>query len=148
MKLVHNIKISVFVRQGEDEQLIREHLLKLVPFSLEEQKLTLKRRKAVGFGERIIIIYELDLEKERHTNAFLESLREKLGGQQRAMLVAQENRLDDELFFYLRLDKQRLHQGEYLLTDGGECYHIRLSIAAFPKKKEVALEAVRKIFSP
>jgi len=146
MKLVHKIKISVFIRPEEDEQLIKEHLLRLMPFDLEEQKITLKRCKATGFNERTIIIYELDLEKERHTNAFLESLREKLNDQQRAMLVAQENRLDDELFFYLRLDKQKLHQGEHWLTDSGDCYHICLSIAAFPSKRGVAQEIVRKIF--
>lgn len=146
MKLVHNIKISVFARPEEDEQQIKEHLLKLVPFDLEEQKITLRRSKATGFSDRTIIIYELDLEKERHTNAFLDSLKEKLGDQQRALLVAQDNRLDDDLYFYLRLDKQKLHQGEYSLTDCGDCYHIRMSIAAFPSRREIAREVVRKIF--
>jgi RNA binding exosome subunit len=43
--------------------------------------------------------------------------------------------------------KQKLLNNELWITDCGECFHIRISIAAFPKKKEVALEVIKKIFS-
>jgi hypothetical protein len=147
MKLAHSIKVSVFIKSEENEVPVREKLLSLFPFNFEEEKLILNRSKAQGFNQRQIIIYEVNLEKERHTNAFLKFLREKLDEQQKEMLMHQENRLDEECNFFLRLDKQSLLNNSINITDCGECFHIRISIAAFPKKKEAALEVVKKIFS-
>ncbi len=146
MKFANRINISVFIKPEEDEARIAQALRSLLPFSLEEQKLSLKRSSVQGFSEKKIIICELELKKESHTNAFLKRLNEKLTEQQKDMLVLQDNRLDDECCFYLRLDKQRLLEGKYSLTDSGECYHIKMCIAAFPKKRECAKDVVRKIF--
>jgi len=162
MKLAHSIKVSVFIKTTdksvesvsqdlqkpeEDEALIKDKFISLFPFSLDEEKIFLKRSKARGFSQREIIIYEAELSKERHTNAFLKSLKEKLNEQQKEMLMRQENRLDDDCNFFLRLDKQSLLNNSFNITDCGDCYHIRISIAAFPKKKEAALEVMKKIFS-
>jgi len=146
MKYANRVKISVFVKPEEDEARIAEAMRSLIPFNLEEQKLILKRSTVQGFSEKKIIIYELELEKESHTNAFLKSLNEKLDERQKDMLILQDNRLDDECCFYLRLDKQKLLDGEYQLTNSGECYHIKMCIAAYPKKRECAKDVVRKIF--
>jgi len=147
MKLAHNIKVNVFIKPGEDEKLLREKFLGLFPFSLEEEKIAVARSTATGFNKREIIILEVMLEKERLTNAFLKSLNEKLDPAQRLMLIRQENRLDDNLDFFLRLDKQCLLNNQLNITDYGECFHIRISVAAFPRKVACALEVVKKIFS-
>jgi len=161
MKLANIIKVSVFIKTtdksvesvsqdlqkpGEDENSLKLKFLELFPFSLEEEKVLLKRSKATGFGQKEIIIYEVELDKDKHTNLFLKNLREKLDEQQRIMLVKQEDRLDVRLNFFLRLDKQSLLNGQYQVTDCGECFHIRISIAAFPRRREVALEVVKRIF--
>jgi RNA binding exosome subunit len=147
MKLAHNIKVNVFIKLGEDEKLLTEKFLGLFPFSLEEEKIAVVRNRATGFNKREIIILEVMLEKERLTNAFLKSLNEKLDPAQRLMLIRQENRLDDNLDFFLRLDKQCLLSNQLNITDCGECFHIRISVAAFPRKRACALEVVKKIFS-
>ena len=160
MKLANIIKVSVFIKTtdksvesvsqdlqkpGEDENSLKLKFLELFPFSLEEEKVLLKRSKATGFGQKEIIIYEVELDKDKHTNLFLKNLREKLDEQQRIMLVKQEDRLDVRLNFFLRLDKQSLLNGQYQVTDCGECFHIRISIAAFPRRREVALEVGKRI---
>lgn len=147
MRLANNIKASVFVKLGDDEAAVKKHLLNLFPFNLEEEKIVLQRRKAAGFNQKEIIILEVDLKKERHTNAFLNFFKEKLNEQQKEVLVKQENRLDDECNLFIRLDKNKLLNNEYWITDSGDCYHIRISIAAFPKKKEKARQVVEQIFS-
>ncbi len=147
MRLANHIKVSVFVITEDDEAAVKKHLLALFPFNLEEEKLVLKRSRASGFDQKEIVILEVDLEKERHTNSFLEFFKQKLNEQQKSVLVKQENRLDDECNFFIRLDKKKLLNNEYWITESGECYHIRINIAAFPKKKEKAEEVVRQIFS-
>ena len=147
MKLANSIKVTVFIKQGEDENSLRQKFLELFPFNLEDEKIALKKTKATGFNQKEIIIYEVGLCKDKHTNAFLKFLNSKLDEQQKKMLIMQENRLDDELDFFIRLDKESLLNNSFNITDCGECFHIRISIAAFPRKREVALDIVKKIFS-
>ena len=147
MRLANNIRVNVFVKPGDDEAAVKKHLLALFPFDLEQEKIVLQRSKALGFNQREIIILEVELKKEKHTNAFLNFLKEKLNEQQKSVLVKQENRLDDDCNFYIRLDKSKLLNNEYWITDSGDCYHIRISIAAFPKKKERARQVIDQMFS-
>lgn len=146
MRLANNIKVSVFVKTTDDEAAVKKHLLGLVPFDFEEEKLVLQRNKATGFNQREIIILEVDFQKERLTNKFLEFLKSKFNDQQKESILKQENRLDEECNLFIRLDKAKLLSGEYWITDKGDCYHIRISIAAYPKKREKAKEVVEKIF--
>ena len=147
--LAHNICLTVFCKPEDDIGLITKKLLFLVPFDLKKQKIELKKTNATGFNERKIIILEIHLEKEAHTNFFLTSLGKNLTDEQKLLITRQaESRLDDELKFFLRLDKSKLiNEDKLWLTDKGDCYHIKIKIAAFPKKKEVALKIVEKIFS-
>ena len=147
--LAHNIHITVFCKPEEDTKLIAKKLLFLVPFNLEEQKINLKKTKATGFNEKKITILEIYLEKESHTNLFLNNLIKNLTDEQKSLIKKQaDSRLDDELNFFLRLDKNRLiNENKPWLTDNGECFHIKIKIAAFPHKREVALKTLEKIFS-
>lgn len=147
MKLANNIRLSVFVKPEDDEAAVKKHMLALFPFDLEEEKIVLKRSRASGFNQREIIILEVDLEKERHTNAFIDFFKSRLNEQQKSMVVKQEDRLDEECNFFIRLDKEKLMNGECWITDSGDCYHIKISVAAFPKKKERAKQVVEQIFS-
>lgn len=144
---VNSIRISVFAKEGENELEIEEKLKSLVPFHLEQEKIRISRQTATGFNEKKIRILELILTKSRHTKAFIESLKAKLGDKQKELLLRQsESRLDSEQNFYMRLDKEKLLNGECWLTDSGNCYHIKIGIATFPKSKEKALEMIEDMF--
>ncbi len=144
MKLVHSVTLSTFVTTDENQQARKEQFLSLVPFDLEEEKLSLKESSATGVTGNKITILSLSFQKERLTNVFLHYLKENLSGAQKQQLIEQENRLDEELFFYLRFKKDTLPK--LVLTDGGDCVHCKLSMAAFPKKKEVARGIIKDIF--
>ena len=63
------------------------------------------------------------------------------------MLEQKESRLDEDLNFFVRIDKEKWIDGkEMFLTDSGNCFHIKILIAAFPKKRENALKIVEKMF--
>jgi RNA binding exosome subunit len=149
MKIAHNIKLSVFAYEEEDPEQIKATFLKLLPFDLEQEKLTLKDFTAQGFQERKIRIFEIVLEKERHTSKFLAHLKQNLDQDQRNLLLRQsESRLDQDLNFFIRLDKPNLMQdNKYWITDTGNCFHIRISIAAYPAKREAGLKVVEQWLS-
>ena len=151
MKLAHQIKLKVFSyeKNNEDDKLILDRFLELFPFDLKDQKIELKKTQAFGFNEMKITIFDVALTKEKHTKQFIENLiKNKDEGQKKLILSQLESRLDDNLDFFLRFDK-----GEYLknnnlrLTVSGNCFHVMMSVAAFPKKREIAVDIVKGFFS-
>lgn len=149
MKLLHNVKLSVFCKPEEDYALIKDAFRSLSGLDLKKEKLTLEEHKAKGFNERIIQSLELTLDRNRHTRFFIQHLNYLLDQNQKKTLISQiPSRLDDEMFFYVRLDKKSwVADKRALLTDSGSCFHIKLSIAAYPKRKDVAAGIVKKVFS-
>ncbi len=147
MKTAHNIKLSVFSYEsdGEDTEKIAGALTSLCPFDLEKEKLVINRTSAQGFKERKIIIMEIILKKERHTKKFLQHLKENISEEHINLIKSQiTSRLDEELNFFIRLDKPKLLENKFYLTDSGNCFHIRMSIAAYPANRVSALETVRQ----
>ena len=58
-----------------------------------------------------------------------------------------ESRLDKNLDLFLRFEKDTwINERKLVLTDSGKCFHLRISIAAFPKNREVALNVVKDLF--
>ncbi len=146
MKFANSAHIRVFLKENEEAARISDGLKIVAPFDYEKEKIKFQQQTATGFNEAKIRIFSITLEKERHISTFLKQLFGKLTGEQKSMLSRQkESRLDEELNFYIRLDKDKMNDGEFWITDSGNCYHITISIAAFPRKREVALEAVEKM---
>lgn len=148
MKSFTNITVSVFAKPEEDALKLKDGLLALIPLNLEEEALALEDKKVDGFNDRTIHIYSITLSKDRHVNAFIDFLLGKLNNQQRAQIANQaDTRLDAELVFFIRLDKDLWSQERVMqLTDTGNCYHLRLTVAAFPKRREIALDIATKVF--
>ena len=84
--LAHNINITVFCKPEEDAGTITEKLLFLVPLDFKKEKIELKKRTAIGFNEKKIIILEVYLEKESHTNFFLSNLTKNLTDEQKLLI--------------------------------------------------------------
>src|SRR3989338_1302617 len=143
MKLAHQIKAKVFSyeKNSEDDKLVLDTFLLMFPFDLKEEKIKLDKTNATGFGENKIAIFEVALEKEKRTSKFLENLAKNIDKDQKNLILAQlESRLDDNLDFFLRFGKSEyIENDKLILTDSGNCFHIMISVAAFPKKREIAL---------
>ncbi|MFC1800571.1 RNA-binding domain-containing protein [Nanoarchaeota archaeon] len=144
MKVAHNVKVNVFCHEGEDDCAILGKLLELFPFEIKKQ---LKKTRTTSHDDRHIDIFEVELIKDKEINAFFEFLVSKLSSEQKELLIKQINtRLDAELNFFLRLDKSKLLGGEYVITDSGNCFHVKILLAAYPKKREAGVELVKGIF--
>jgi hypothetical protein len=146
MKFAHFVGITVFGNKDEEDlEKIERTMAGLCPFDIEEH---LIRKKAIGFNEKEIMTYEIDLNKSGLVNKFIKNLMTKLDEDQKEMLKRQmERRLDERMHFYLRLEKEKLLEGKYYITDSGNCFHIKITIAAFPKKREIGLRIVSQMLS-
>lgn len=146
-KFANCIWISVFAKEDEPREEIEKALRELAGLDIEKEKIKFSCKTAIGFHEKKIKIMEIVLEKNRHINDFLKSLASNLNQEQKELLQRQaDSRLDDDFNFFLRLDKEKLLCREYWITETGNCYHIKMSIACFPKKRENALAAIKQIF--
>ncbi|MGV8162079.1 MAG: RNA-binding domain-containing protein [Candidatus Nanoarchaeia archaeon] len=149
MKLANHIHFRVFCTPEEEKEKIRTAFLSLIGYSKEElslEKIKYAETNAKGFSQKTIVIFEADLLKDRHCNKFLKNFKEKLTVEDRKLLVEQVNRLDDNLNFFVRLDKDSLFEEKYVLTDSGNCFHITMNIEAHPRRKDVAHKIVKQIF--
>ncbi|MBW2976975.1 hypothetical protein KY347_06025 [Candidatus Woesearchaeota archaeon] len=150
MRIAHQVRIKVFSyeKNNDNESLILNKLLQLLPFDIETEKILIGKSEAKGFNEKKIMVFEATLTKEKHTNKFLENLAESLDDGQKKLILSQlESRLDNNLDFFLRFDKNEyLKNNKLKLTGSGDCFHIEASIAAFPKKREIGLDILRKVF--
>ncbi len=149
MKYAHLIKLTAFSYEHENTENVTNAFLDFFPFDLDKHKIHLKITNATGFADNTIKILEATLSKDALINEFLQNLLGKLDdGQKKEILDQAESRLDSNLDFFLRFDKELWIDGRKLeLTDSGKCFHLKISIAAFPKKREVALNIVKELFS-
>tara|TARA_B100000315_G_C14530933_1_gene566121 strand:- start:202 stop:666 length:465 start_codon:yes stop_codon:yes gene_type:complete len=150
MKLAHQIKVKVFSyeKNDEDNKLILDKFLGFFPFDLKEHKIELKKINAAGIDEKKITIFEVALTKEKHISKFLPNLIENIDDENKKLILEQlESRLDDNLDFFLRFDKDEyIKDNKLKLIDSGNYFHIEISVAAFPKKRELALGIVKEVF--
>ena len=149
MKIAHSIKLNVFSYENENSGIILDSFLKLFPFNLGENKVTLKKTNAQGFNESTINIFEVILTKTNLINQFLDFILSNLNQEQKQTILSQlESRLDDNLDFFMRFDKDEWIKNNKLeLTDSGKCFHLKISVAAFPRKREVGLKIMRELFA-
>jgi len=152
MLYIHNAKITIFLKPedyiGNNEliQKVKEVIHKLLPIDFDKEKLSINEEIVESFENRKIKIYTLEFSKEAHTWTFIKTLKSLLREDQCKKLVEQKaTRLDEDLFFYIRLDKEAALKDVYELTDSGDCVHIKMHVAAFPKKKEAALKVVEEM---
>jgi len=153
MRYAHRITVTVFLKSedifedSDASDKIISSMKYLVPLDLEKEKINLNIINAEGFSGREIKIFEIMLLKESHTNIFLDNLKGLLGSDQISLLMSQRwSRLDENLDLFIRLSKAQLFEKKALLTDSGDCFHIRIGIAAFPRRRETALNIIEKIF--
>ena len=148
MKYAHLIKLKVFSNEHEDNKSILDAFLRFFPFNLEDNKVILNKTNATGFNEKKIIIFEAALTKSNLISQFLRNLLSNLDENQKNQILHQiDSRLDKNLDFFLRFDKDSwIDDKKLLLTDAGKCFHIRMSIVAFPKKREIALNVIKGLF--
>ncbi len=148
MKNFHSITASVFVKEKENLEKIKSTFLDFFPFDLQKEKIKIEIKKATGFEKKIITIFTIKLEKQKHIKNFTEKLFEKLKKLQIEQILEELNtRIDEKGIFYIRFDKESwIKDKKLFIIDEGNCFHMKFKIAAYPLTKPKAKEIMQKIF--
>lgn len=93
---------------------------------------------------KMIEIIEL---KETLINEILNNIKEKLGEEQNKIIVSQDDRVDEDCNLFIRLDKDKIKENQFILTESGNCVHFKIKLASYPNKKTNALKLVKGFFS-
>jgi RNA binding exosome subunit len=89
-----------------------------------------------------IIILSGVVSKKRYTKTFFNTLLEwtdldKLNGDL-------ERKMDEKGNWFLRFDKTDALDEKWTILDNGDSIHLKVKIAAFPAKKQIAVDKVRE----
>lgn len=148
MKLAHYVRIRVLCKDNENPKIIEKVFRKLIPFNLEEQKLKLEINTVKGVKENNITIMQVELKKDSHSSKFIKFISKSLSSDQKNLLINElDTRIDDKNHIYIRLDKEKLLNNEFIITDNGNCFHITICLACYPSTKENAIKLAKNVFS-
>lgn len=148
MRQFHSVKVRVFVKWGEDAAAIEDGLLLLFPFDLKTEKIPILRTTAATFENRTVDILEVIVTKERHIRLLLNAVKEQLSAEDTALLLEQlPTRIDAEQNFFFRLEKHLLLHNEFVITEGGDCYHFTCHVATYPKNLATAQRIVKQFLT-
>ena len=143
----HSVTLSAFVKPQEPYDEIKNSLVDFVHLDFERERITIKEEKLDSADHDIITSLSLTFTKQRHVDHILETLRNALSTADKELLIKQYlTRIDEELNFFLRLDKESFLKQEYTLTDSGQCIHFKVHLACFPAKIERAKPILMEIF--
>ncbi len=141
MKQFHNVEVSMFVRQNEDLSELMLLFEQVFPFPVKE---LLKTEKVSGFEQEIITVVKVKIMQHAKILEFLLHLFQGMTEDQFRLIRTQvESRLDDDGYFYIRISKNGVKFGKHKLTETGDCIHIKILTAAFPKNRENAMKVIQ-----
>ncbi len=130
--------VSTFAHATEDEQKVIAAIQILLPGDTE-----IKRTKLKGHHGNPIISFETLIEQKKPLRELLQRMVEKLRAEDFGRLSGIiSDRIDESCRLYLRFDKQRAHAGELTLTNRDDAIHLRLKVAVYPSKREVAAKLI------
>ena len=139
--MIHNIRYRVFIYENEDKDEVLEALLNILPTAEPEVE------EAEGLLEEKMLILTGTVSKKRETKEFLNTLIESIGEDQLVKLYNDlDRKMDEKGNLFLRLSKEKALEEEWEILDGGDSIHLKIKIAAYPAKKEVAIKKIAEIF--
>ena len=139
--MIHNIRYRVFIYENEDKEEILEALLNILPTAVPEAE------EVEGLLEEKMLILTGTISKKRETREFLNTLIESIGEDQLTKLYNDlDRKMDESGNLFLRFSKEKAIDGEWEILDGGDSIHLKIKIAAYPAKKEVAIKKISEIF--
>ena len=125
--MIHNIKFRAFVYENESVDEISQAILNLLP------EAEIEAEEAEGLMEDKIIILSGTVSKKRYTKTFFDKLNDDL-----------ERKIDEKGNWFLRFDKNDAVDEKLTIKDSGDSIHLKIKIAAFPAKKQIAVDKVRE----
>ena len=134
--MIHNIKFRAFVYENESVDEISQAILNLLP------EAEIEAEEAEGLMEDKIIILSGTVSKKRYTKTFFNKLLESVDLEK--LNNDLERKMDERGNWFLRFDKSDALDEKFTILDKGDAIHLKIKIAAFPAKKQIAVDKVRE----
>ncbi|MGB9978285.1 RNA-binding protein [Methanobacterium sp.] len=138
--MIHNISYRVFVYGTENEEKVKEAVQTLFPNSHPQTNTT------EGYFKNPVLILHDKITKNREIKEFIRILEQIDETSKKRLRSGLENKMDERGNLFLRFDKQRAYLGDLKIIEHGDAIHVKINIAAYPAKKEKAIEVARDIF--
>ena len=139
--MIHNISYRVFVQGTESEEKVREALETLFTNASPEIEET------EGYYHNPVTILRQKIDKKREIKEFVQKLQEMGEEELEKISKDMDRKMDDKGNLFLRFNKQEAFQGNWKVVEHGDSIHVRIKIAAYPAKKQVALKIAQKLFN-
>ena len=137
--MIHNISYRVFVYGTENEEKVKEALKTLFPNSHPQTDTT------EGYFKNPVLILHDKLSKNREIKEFIKVLEQIDVASKKRLINELETKMDQRGNLFLRFDKQRAYLGDLKIIEQGDAIHVKINVAAYPAKKEKAIEVARDI---
>ena len=138
LKTVHSVNISVFVHATEEEDKVLNVLKRFLSEDAKVQK-----EHATGHFRNPIDVLTVKITKPRDIAKFLELIKQNLSLDDMHKLLNDLNcYVDDEGVLFIRINKQEAARNSLKLGKKDPIL-VRVKIAAYPARKEKALEVAR-----
>lgn len=158
MKYAHYVMLEQFLREGapvfdpvapvpaaqvcENGRRVEEHERTLYELRKERVKI---EQNVVDEGDIVVLRYFF--RKARDTTAFFKGLGRLPEEDLQRLRDELDERLDTNCDFFFRLDEEALRRGELRLVDRGRCVQVKVSVAAYPKRRDTARATMREALS-
>ena len=134
--MIHNIKFRAFVYENESIDEITQSILNILP------EADIEAEEAEGLLEDKIIILSGVVSKKRYTKTFFKTLMDSVDLEK--LNDDLERKIDEKGNWFLRFDKADAIDEKLTVKDSGDSIHLKIKIAAYPARKEIAVEKVRE----
>ena len=133
--MIHNIKFRAFVYEDESVEEISQAILNILP------EAEIEAEEAEGMLEDKIIILSGVVSKKRYTKTFFNTLLDSTDLEK--LNSDLERKMDEKGNWFLRFDKSDALDEKWTILDSGDSVHMKIKIAAYPARKDIAVEKVR-----
>ena len=134
--MIHNIKFRAFVYENESIDEITQSILNILP------EAEIEAEEAEGLLEDKIVILSGVVSKKRYTKTFFKTLMDSVDLEK--LNDDLELKIDEKGNWFLRFDKADALDEKWTILDKGDAIHLKVKIAAFPAKKQIAVDKVRE----
>jgi len=147
-KLIHNITVTVFEKNENNLSVHSDIFEYLLPVNFEKEHIEFSIESVEGLQQKPIFILKLKTNKKKHNTLILDKLFSNLDKKAKKSIGSElYSRLNQEGYFFIRLEKSELIQKKFQLTDSGDCYHFKIKLAAFPANWEQFVNSAKSLLN-
>ncbi|WP_178649651.1 RNA-binding protein [uncultured Methanobrevibacter sp.] len=136
--MIHNIRFREFVYEDEDLDELKQAILNIFPDA------EIEIEEAEGLTENRILILTGVISKKRQTKDFFNKLLELDSKVLDKLINDLDKKVDENGNLFLRLSKEDAIDEKINIVDSGDSIHLKIKIAAYPAKKEVAINKLKE----